>query len=547
MKKTSALILTIVGLFFLGVSSVSAQETSSANTSSINSEYIIGPENALQIDVYYGKNEKISQKVRVSSGGSINFPLVGEVKVIVLSVAELQDKLTKLLGADYLVNPQVTVFIEEYSTVSIMGEVKLPGSYPIKGRLTVLELISLAEGFTDIAAPNNIKVIHPKSDGTKEERVVQIYPDMNKTSGDQANLVLSAGDVVIVPDSTVSITGEVKRPGVYPLKGKLTVLELISLAEGFTDIAALNNIKVIHTKPDGTKEERIVQAYNDTNKAGSDPANLILNTGDMVIVPDSTVSIMGEVKKPGVYPIKRELTVLQLISLAEGFTDIAAPNNVKVVHTKPDGTKEERIVQAYNDMNGVSGDQGNVVLSTGDMVIVPDSMVSITGEVKRPGVYPIKRELKVLQLISLAEGFTDIAAPNNVKVIHTKPDGTKEERVVHAYSDMNGTNGDQDKVALSIGDMVIVPDSMVSITGEVSKPGRYPMKGSLTVLELISLAGGFTKIAAPNRIKVIHIKSDGTKEEKVVRAYDYVNIKDGEKNEVILSAGDEVIVPESLF
>ena len=308
MKKTIILSVIIVLLAFLGDSPLFAQETSSGISSS-NSEYIIGPENALQIDVYYGKNERISQKVRVSSGGSINFPLVGEVKVIGLSVAELQDKLTKLLGMDYLVNPQVTVFIEEYSTVSIMGEVKLPGSYPIKGRLTVLELISLAQGFTDIAAPNNIKVIHPKSDGTKEERVVQIYPDMNKTSGDQPNLVLSAGDVVIVPDSTVSITGEVKKPGVYPLKGKLTVLELISLAEGFTDIAALNNIKVIHTKPDGTKEERIVQAYSDTNKAGSDPVNLILNTGDMVIVPDSTVSIMGEVKKPGVYPILPLLTM----------------------------------------------------------------------------------------------------------------------------------------------------------------------------------------------------------------------------------------------
>ena len=198
-------------------------------------------------------------------------------------------------------------------------------------------------------------------------------------------------------------------------------------------------------------------------------------------------------------------------------------------------------------MNGVNGGQGNLVLSTGDMVIVPDSMVSITGEVKKPGVYPIKRELTVLQLISLAEGFTDIAAPNNVKVVHTNSDGTKEERVVHAYSDMNGTNGDQDKVALSIGDMVIVPDSMVSITGEVTKPGRYPIKGSLTVLELISLAGGFTKIAAPNSIKVIHIKPDGTKEEKVVRAYDYANIKDGKKNEVTLSVGDDVIVPESLF
>ena len=165
------------------------------------SEYKIGPENVLLIDVYYGNGEKISQRVRLSSRGVINFPLIGEIQVEGLTVPELQDKLSNLLEKDYLVNPQVTVFIEEYSTVSIMGEVKKPGAYPIKGRLTVVELISLAEGFTKIAAQNKVKVIHAKPDGSKEETLVHVYDFMNKNKNQQNNVVLHAGDVVIVPES----------------------------------------------------------------------------------------------------------------------------------------------------------------------------------------------------------------------------------------------------------------------------------------------------------------------------------------------------------
>ncbi len=165
-----------------------------------SAEYTIGPENVLQIDVYYGKGDKISQKVRVSSQGTIDFPLVGQVEAGGLTVARFQEKLRKLLEKDFLVDPQVTVFIEEYSTVSIMGEVKKPGVYPIKGRLTVVELISLAEGFTKIAAQNKVKVIHTKPDGQKEQMVARVYDFMNKND-DQANVVLSSGDVVIVPES----------------------------------------------------------------------------------------------------------------------------------------------------------------------------------------------------------------------------------------------------------------------------------------------------------------------------------------------------------
>ncbi|MFH0855467.1 MAG: polysaccharide biosynthesis/export family protein [Candidatus Omnitrophota bacterium] len=162
--------------------------------------YRIGPENLLQIDVHYGKDGIISQKVRVSSQGMINFPLVGELEASGLTTSDLEQKLFELLNKDYLVNPQVTVVIEEYSTVSIMGEVKKPGSYPIKGKLTVVELISLAEGFTKIASPNGTKVIRTNPDGSKTEFKIRVSDIVNK-GRQKTNIELQAGDVVVVPQS----------------------------------------------------------------------------------------------------------------------------------------------------------------------------------------------------------------------------------------------------------------------------------------------------------------------------------------------------------
>jgi polysaccharide export outer membrane protein len=184
-----------------GANAFEKEASPEPSVSEPSSNYQVGPENALQIDVYYGKSEKISQKVRVSAGGMIQFPLVGDVAVAGLTVAEVQEKLRRLLEKDYLVNPQVTVYIEEYSTVSIVGEVKTPGVYPIRGRLTVVELISLAGGFSKIASPNKVKVVRTHPDGTKEEIAVRVKDIMNKHSGDQEDVLLVSGDLVIVPES----------------------------------------------------------------------------------------------------------------------------------------------------------------------------------------------------------------------------------------------------------------------------------------------------------------------------------------------------------
>lgn len=162
--------------------------------------YRLGPENLLQIDVHYGKDGLISQKVRVSSKSLISFPLIGEVDVKGLTVSELEKKLFTLLEKDYLVNPQVNVVIEEYSTVSVIGEVKKPGSYPIKGRLTAVEAVSLAEGFTKIASPNRAKIIRVNADGSKIEIPVRLH-DIMKGGRQKSNIDLQGGDVLVVPES----------------------------------------------------------------------------------------------------------------------------------------------------------------------------------------------------------------------------------------------------------------------------------------------------------------------------------------------------------
>lgn len=195
-KKLYSIILTLI----LTLSSVYLYAEEMGKDLPISSAYRIGPENVLQIDVYYGRDKNMERKVRVSSRGYITFPLLGEVEVSGLTVAGLEKRLTELLEKDYLVNPQVSVFIEEYSTISILGQVEKPGSYEIKGKLSVVEAISLAGGFTKIAASNSVRVMRTNSDGSKETIIVKVSDIINKGK-EENDIQLQPGDIVTVPES----------------------------------------------------------------------------------------------------------------------------------------------------------------------------------------------------------------------------------------------------------------------------------------------------------------------------------------------------------
>lgn len=164
--------------------------------SALAQEYRLGSDDVVKITVY--REEELEREVRVSREGYITFPLLGKVKVGNLTVSELENKLVEGLKK-YLKHPQVTAFIKEYSTITVSGQVKNPGSYPLKGGLTVIEAISLAGGFTKIAARNKVKIM--RVDGNRKKALIVKVAAISKKGDKLDDVPLKRGDIVHVPES----------------------------------------------------------------------------------------------------------------------------------------------------------------------------------------------------------------------------------------------------------------------------------------------------------------------------------------------------------
>ena len=159
--------------------------------------YRLGVGDLLTIEVY--DEPDLTKEVRILNDGFISFPLLGSVKALGLTVEELENELTRRLAEKYLVNPQVTVFVKEFSSIYVFGEVKKPGSFPLYGKLTLFEAIILAGGFTEVANPSKVKIIRQENG-----REVTLEADVEKLTkkGDASEDVeLKANDRVIVPRS----------------------------------------------------------------------------------------------------------------------------------------------------------------------------------------------------------------------------------------------------------------------------------------------------------------------------------------------------------
>ena len=162
--------------------------------SSYGKEYFIGPEDVLLISVF--REDDLKKEVRVASNGKISFPLLGQFVVSNLTISQLENKIVSGLKK-YIKSPQVSISIKEYSNVAVTGEVKKPGVYPLSGTLSIVEAVSIAWGFTKIAAKNKVLII--SRDGMKK-RIIQMNKIKNELEK-KKDLFLERGDVVYVPES----------------------------------------------------------------------------------------------------------------------------------------------------------------------------------------------------------------------------------------------------------------------------------------------------------------------------------------------------------
>ena len=157
------------------------------------SEYKLGPEDILKINIY--REEDLERVVKVSQDGFITLPLIGQIQAKDLTIGELEYNITEDLK-EFIHDPQVTIFINDYGTVAVLGQVRKPGVFPLKGPLTVLEAIALAEGFTKISAKNDVTIISKFSNEKTKVRVDEIS---KKGKSDQ-DVFLHRGDIVYVPE-----------------------------------------------------------------------------------------------------------------------------------------------------------------------------------------------------------------------------------------------------------------------------------------------------------------------------------------------------------
>jgi polysaccharide export outer membrane protein len=249
--------------------------------------YRVGPGDLLEIKVFEVK--ELDQIVRVSEDGSITLPLLGRVVVEGLTQEGVVQKLTGLLQAKYVKKPQVTIFIKEYKNqqVAVIGAVENPGSYELVGRKNLLQIISMAGGFSEMAG-NEVHILREGPDGQTSTISIDLKDLL--VNGNQAlNVPIEPNDVINVPvdkEVRVFVMGRVTRPGAVKAKLSegITLLQAIADAGGLAEGAKESGVTITRKDAAG-KEQKIKVNLKDIIKGKK--KDLKLQEGDVVYVPES--------------------------------------------------------------------------------------------------------------------------------------------------------------------------------------------------------------------------------------------------------------------
>jgi polysaccharide export outer membrane protein len=164
-------------LFFLAPLTAAAQASLPKDVASLLSTYKLAAGDVITIRVF-GEDDLSREKIRLSDAGTIPYPVLGEVRALGLTIGEIEKSITAGLNGRYLVNPRVSITIEEYRPFYINGMVERPGGYPFQPGLTVLKASSLAGGFKERASFSKISIIR-EGDPTSRPQKAEINSPVN--------------------------------------------------------------------------------------------------------------------------------------------------------------------------------------------------------------------------------------------------------------------------------------------------------------------------------------------------------------------------------
>ena len=479
--------------------------------------YVLGPGDVVNVDVWGASEENVSETI--SPDGTITIQSIGVIQLGGLSVSQAKSRLKQVLGPRYQGSKiDLTLGQTRTITVSVMGEVKVPGTFTMSAFATVYNALYMAGGPNEIGTLRNVKVYRKG----KLISTVDVY-DFLLNGHLTGDVRLQDNDVITVSpyESLVNITGKVKRPMFYEMKKTESAATLLKYAGGFTGDAYTKAIRI---------NRKAGAGYSVFSVGEFDLNSFKLMDEDSVSV-DSTlaryqnmVEIKGAVFRPGMYQVGGNIsTVKALVEAAAGLTEGAIGQHAVMHRMKVDRTLE---VQSLDITGILEGTTPDVPLRNEDVIYVASReenevlrTVSINGEVHYPGTYKYAENESIEDLIIQAGGPTEAASLVKIDVARriTNPNATEaDDQIAQTFSfklTPDFTISGQPDFTLKPFDEVYVRRSPnyteqqnVTIEGEVQFEGTYALSNKGQRLsEVIKQAGGLTKRAYPEGTKLLRL------------------------------------------
>jgi protein involved in polysaccharide export with SLBB domain len=323
----------------------------------------------------------------------------------------------------------------------------------------------------------------------------------------ESKLDISLGDIRTIH---ISIIGAYKS-GTYNVSSLSNVISALSEAGGPNAIGSYREIEVIRNNKIFTKVDlyRFLQ-YGDQSQ------NIGLKDNDIIRVPayKNRVELAGEVKRPGIFEVIGNESFSQILEYAGGFSDNAYSAMVKIIQKND---KEKSVKDLSKLEFGKYQPRSGDVVSISKIINRYQNRVLLGGAVYRPDVYELQPGMRIADLINKADGLKEDAFTGRAQLIRTKPNLLKEMISINLSKALEKNTSEnillQREDELYINSILEIRDSLkVDLFGEVKTVGSYNYIDSMTVKDLILMAGGFT-YAANKNIEVARLVQYGEKVE----------------------------------
>lgn len=230
---------------------------SSANLNIDPSDYLLGAGDLIEVKIL--EASELDTTARVSSRGFISLPLLNEVEVKGLTTLETEELVEKLYKEQYIKDPHVSIFIKEHFSqrITLVGQVKNPGTYDYLAKQRLLDVLALAGGLTEQAGP----FVQIRRNGASADNRNMYMVDLEKLIKEGSvdlNIAINGGDVIFISEAgTFFVDGAVRRPGPYPLKSKMSLQEAVLAAGGFAPYADQEEVTIIRSE--GSEGRKIIR------------------------------------------------------------------------------------------------------------------------------------------------------------------------------------------------------------------------------------------------------------------------------------------------